>query len=63
MASIFPTLANTDNEQASPAAMLWPDKERQWEPLLPALRERLPLLTLGPYAPQEPPARPLECAA
>jgi hypothetical protein len=39
------------NDQAPPAAILWPDKERQWEPLLPALRERLPLLTLGPYAP------------
>ncbi|MCX6032520.1 MAG: BREX-1 system phosphatase PglZ type B [Chloroflexi bacterium] len=41
------------NDQCPPAAILWPDKERQWEPLLPALRERLPLLTLGPYAPQE----------
>ena len=39
------------NDQCPPAAILWPDKERQWEPLLPALRERLPLLTLGPYAP------------
>jgi len=39
--------------QTAPAAVLWPDKDRQWEPLLPRLRERLPLLTLGPYAPQE----------
>jgi hypothetical protein len=40
------------NEQIAPAAILWPDKERQWDPLLPALRERLPaLLTLGPYQP------------
>jgi len=31
--------------------VLWPDNERQWEPVLPVLRERLPhLLTLGPYA-------------
>ncbi len=30
-------------DQCPPAAILWPDKERQWEPLLPALRERLPL--------------------
>ena len=37
----------------APAAILWPDKERQWEPLLPELRKRLPLLTLGPYAPAE----------
>lgn len=41
------------NDQCPPAAILWPDRERQWELLLPALRERLPLLTLGPYAPQE----------
>ena len=41
------------NDQVPPAAILWPDKERQWEPLLPALRERLPLLTLGPYVPAQ----------
>ncbi len=39
------------NDQARPAAILWPDKERQWEPLLPALRLRLTLLTLGSYDP------------
>ncbi len=37
------------NDQTPPAAILWPDKERQWEPLLPALRLRLPVLTLGSY--------------
>lgn len=37
-----------------PAAILWPDEARQWEPLLPLLRELLPsLVTLGPYAPDE----------
>ncbi len=41
------------NDQCPPAAILWPDRERQWEPLLPSLRERLPLLTLGPYAPAQ----------
>lgn len=41
------------NDQTPPAAVLWPDKERQWEALIPALRARLPLLTLGDYAPQE----------
>lgn len=29
------------NDQSPPAAILWPDRERQWDPLLP----------LGPYAP------------
>ena len=38
------------DDQVAPAVILWPDKERQWEALLPVLRERLPhLLTLGTY--------------
>jgi hypothetical protein len=40
-------------DQVPPVAILWPDKDRQWEPLLPLLRDRLPLLTLGHYNPQE----------
>ena len=39
------------DDQVAPAAILWPDAERQWEPFIPALRERLPLLTYGPYDP------------
>lgn len=39
------------NDQMPPAAILWPDKERQWAALLPLLRPRLPLLTLGDYDP------------
>jgi len=41
------------DDRVPPTAILWPDKERQWEPLLPELRKRLPLLTLGPYSPAE----------
>ena len=41
------------NDQVAPAAVLWPDERRQWEPLLPPLRKRLPLLTLGKYAPDQ----------
>ena len=41
------------DDQVAPAVILWPDKERQWEPLLPMLRERLPhLLTLGSFDPK-----------
>jgi hypothetical protein len=40
-------------DQVAPAAILWPDAERQWEPVVPLLRDRLPLLTLGAYAPEE----------
>lgn len=39
------------NDQVAPAAVLWPDKERHWASLIPRLRERLPLLTLGDYDP------------
>ena len=51
------------NDQVAPAAILWPDKERQWEPLLPMLREQLPLLTFGAYAPElrQGPAYYLRC--
>ena len=41
------------NDQVPPAVVLWTDKDRQWEPLLALLRERLPLLTLGQYNPAE----------
>lgn len=49
----------------SAAAVLWPDKERQWQAALPALRELLPgLCTLGEYAPEKRsgPAIWLKCA-
>jgi hypothetical protein len=39
------------NDQVPPVVVLWTDKDPQWEPLLPLLRERLPLLTLGQYNP------------
>ncbi len=39
------------NDQARPTAVLWTDKECQWEPLLPLLRRQLPVLTLGDYNP------------
>ena len=42
---------NRDDQEA-PLAVLWTDPKRQWEPLLPRLRARLPVLTLGPYAPE-----------
>lgn len=41
------------NDQIAPAIVLWPDETRQWEPLLPELRQRLPLLTLGEYEPEQ----------
>lgn len=41
-------------DQTAPAVILWTDKDRQWEPLAPGLRDALPqFLTLGSYAPAE----------
>ncbi len=51
--------------QVKPAAILWPDKEAQWQTALPVLRKLLPsLLVLGPYAPElrTGPAIWLKCA-
>ncbi|MFT4040630.1 MAG: hypothetical protein QM692_20790, partial [Thermomicrobiales bacterium] len=52
------------NDTVAPAAILWTDKEAQWAPIIPALRERLPLLTLGAYDPaaRSGPAYWLRCA-
>ena len=40
-------------DQAPPAAVLWPDEGRQWESLLPLLRDRLPIFVLGEYSPDQ----------
>jgi len=51
VAALDSALQHDGNVVESPVALLWPDKDRQWEPVLPVLRERLPhLLTLGAYA-------------
>ena len=50
LASLQAASDYNQNEQVAPAAILWTDKDRQWEPLLPRLRQSLPqLLTLGAY--------------
>jgi hypothetical protein len=56
LAALMTSLQNAGaynrNDQVAPAAILWTDKERQWELLLPRLRTALPhLLTLGDYDP------------
>lgn len=51
--------------QAAPAAILWADKERVWESVLPALRDHMPhLVSLGAYAParRQGPAIWIKCA-
>lgn len=40
--------------QVAPACVLWPDRDRQWEAVLPALQAELPeLMILGDYAPEK----------
>ncbi len=39
------------SDGVAPATVLWTDKERHWESVIPRLGGELPLLTLGPYAP------------
>ncbi len=51
--------------QSAPACILWPDRDRQWEPAIPPLLKELPeLAVLGEYAPEKRsgPAIWLRCA-
>lgn len=45
--------AGTNDSEEAPCCVLWPDKQREFEPMVPRLREKLPLYTLGDYAPDE----------
>lgn len=39
--------------ESAPACILWPDRERQWEPILPHVLKEMPeLLVLGKYEPK-----------
>lgn len=52
--AIVGAAAYNRDDVVAPAAVLWTDKERQWEALIPRLRDVLPqLLTLGDYAPAD----------
>ena len=40
--------------QVAPACILWPDRDRQWEVVIPVLQSELPeLMILGDYAPEK----------
>ena len=42
------------NTQVAPAAVLWTDKERQWQPIIHKLQALLPeLFVLGDYQPEQ----------
>lgn len=57
--------AFNQNTETRPAVVLWTDKDREWDGLLPLLRDSLPqLLTYGPFDPakRQGPAIWLKCA-
>ena len=45
--------AYNKQDQASPAAVLWPDNDRQWEGVVPLLGNRVPVFVLGEYSPEK----------
>jgi hypothetical protein len=50
-AALRKACAASSPDQEPPVALLWPDRERQFETVIPRLREQLPILTLGPHKP------------
>ena len=53
VAAISEAKKYNSQDQAPPVAVLWPDKDRQWEPLMPTLRNQSPIFALGEYDPEE----------
>jgi hypothetical protein len=52
VAAVRRAATHNPDVQARPAAILWPDHDRQWEKVAPVLRQVMPeLLTLGEYDP------------
>jgi len=46
------TAGHNRADAVPPAAVLWTDRDRWWEEMMPRMRGELPLLTLGPYDPE-----------
>ena len=53
VAAIEAASSHNRQDQVPPAAVLWTDETRQWEELLPLIKDRLPLFVLGKYSPDE----------
>ena len=64
-ASIEAASRHNSNDVVAPVAILWPDRDSQWQPIIPQLRCLMPqLLTFGKYDPEQRtgPAIWLRCA-
>lgn len=51
--AIRTTCKYNHDDLVAPSAILWPDEERQWERVIPFLRNELSILTLGIYSPKD----------
>ena len=52
-ASLEAACAHNPNDMEKPAAILWADRDSQWQPVIPRLRRLMPqLLVLGEYEPE-----------
>lgn len=50
---IHSTARYNPDVQVAPACILWPDQDKQWQDVIPIVRESMPeLLILGPYQPE-----------
>ena len=53
-ASLESASAHNPNDAAQPVAILWTDRDSQWQPVIPPLRRlMLQLLALGEYEPEQ----------
>ena len=54
VASLLEASRFNSQVEVAPTVILWTDNDRQWQPLVPRLQERLPqLLVLGDYEPDK----------
>src|SRR5688572_21029322 len=53
VARLVESMAYNPNAHVEPLALLWPDERSQWLPIIRRIRERLPLMRLGNYNPDE----------
>ena len=47
--SLRQSAAHDGNATVPPAAVIWPDEDSQWAPIIPELAKHCRILTLGPY--------------
>ena len=52
--SLRAAFVHNPDVQAAPACIMWPDRDRQWEAIIPRLQNKMPeLFVLGEYSPEK----------